>query len=53
MIVLFCTVAALIALLDFVLLMFTELIHAIFDLFPKVQNLRKQRQRIYERRKRK
>lgn len=53
MIILFCTVAALIALLDFVLLMFTELIHAILGLFPKVQNLRKQRQHTYERRKRK
>ena len=43
MIVLFCTLAAIIALLDFILLMFTELIDAVLGLFPKIRKQRNKR----------
>ena len=48
MIVLFCVLVSIVALLDFILLLFWELISGIFSLFSKIQY---RRQRFHNKRR--
>lgn len=52
MIVLFCVLVSVVALLDFILLMFTEIISALLGTFTKIRN-RRNRLKAKYRRKRK